>query len=116
MKRSSSSWDIFASSFVLKKRETSFFHWEKRKFSGVSTQYEVTVPHHGAITVFAQNTSISTLHHDGDQVWLSWAIDHAFGLADEAEGEPVSRFHADLDTTTIAVQTRKDLEAELEEA
>lgn len=85
-------------------------------FSGVSTQYEVTVPHHGAITVFVQNTSITTLHHDGDEVWLSWAVDHAFGLADEAEGEPVSRFHADLDTSMIAVQTRKDLEAELEEA
>ena len=85
-------------------------------FSGVSTQYEVTVPHHGAITVFVQNTSITTLHHDGDEVWLSWAVDHAFGLADEAEGEPVSRFHADLDTSMIAVQSRKDLEAELEEA
>lgn len=85
-------------------------------FSGVSTQYEVTIPHVGAITVFAQNTSISTLHHDGDTVWLSWAIDHAFGLADEADAEPVSRFHADLDTSMIAVQSRKDLEAELEEA
>lgn len=85
-------------------------------FSGVSTQYEVTVPHHGAITVFVQNTSISSLHRDGDTVWLSWSVDHAFGLADEAEGEPVSRFHADLDTSMIAVQSRKDLEAELEEA
>lgn len=85
-------------------------------FSGVSTQYEVTMPHHGSITVFVQNTSITTLHHDGDEVWLSWAVDHAFGLADEAEGEPVSRFHADLDTSMIAVQSRKDLEAELEEA
>ena len=53
-------------------------------FSGVSTQYEVTIPHLGAISVFAQNTSISSLHHDGDTVWLSWAVDHAFGLADEA--------------------------------
>ncbi|MBA4247746.1 MAG: spermidine/putrescine ABC transporter ATP-binding protein [Microbacterium sp.] len=85
-------------------------------FSGVSTQYEVTVPHHGAISVFAQNTSISTLHRDGDQVWLSWSVGHTFGLADEAEAEPVSRFHADLDTSMIAVQSRKDLEAELEEA
>ncbi len=85
-------------------------------FSGVSTQYEVTIPHLGAISVFAQNTSISSLHHDGDTVWLSWAVDHAFGLADEAEAEPVSRFHADLDTSMIAVQSRKDLEAELEEA
>ncbi|MBX9471139.1 ABC transporter ATP-binding protein [Microcella sp.] len=85
-------------------------------FSGVSTQYEVTMPRHGAVTVFAQNTSISTLHHDGDEVWLSWSVDHAFGLADEAESEPVSRFHADLDTSMIAVQSRKDLEAELEGA
>lgn len=85
-------------------------------FSGVSTQYEVTMPNHGVITVFAQNTSISTLHRDGDEVWLSWSVDHAFGLADEAESEPVSRFHADLDTSMIAVQSRKDLEAELEEA
>ncbi len=85
-------------------------------FSGVSTQYEVTVPRHGAISVFAQNTSITTLHHDGDEVWLSWSVGHTFGLADEAEGEPVSRFHADLDTSMIAVQSRKDLEAELEEA
>jgi spermidine/putrescine transport system ATP-binding protein len=85
-------------------------------FSGVSTQYEVTVPQHGAISVFAQNTSITTLHHDGDEVWLSWSVGHTFGLADEAEGAPVSRFHADLDTSMIAVQSRKDLEAELEEA
>ncbi len=85
-------------------------------FSGVSTQYEVTVPLHGAISVFAQNTSITTLHHDGDEVWLSWSVGHTFGLADEAEGAPVSRFHADLDTSMIAVQSRKDLEAELEEA
>ncbi len=85
-------------------------------FSGVSTQYEVTMAKHGAITVFAQNTSISTLHHDGDEVWLSWSVDHAFGLSDQAESEPVSRFHADLDTSTIAVQSRKDLEAELEGA
>jgi len=85
-------------------------------FSGVSTQYEVTMPVHGTITVFAQNTSISSLHHDGDQVWLSWAVEHTFGLADEAENAPVSRFHSDLDTSTIAVQSRRDLEAELEGA
>jgi spermidine/putrescine transport system ATP-binding protein len=85
-------------------------------FSGVSTQYEVTMAQHGAITVFAQNTSISTLHRDGDEVWLSWAVNHAFGLADEADGEPVSRFHTDLDTSMIAVQSRKNLEAELEGA
>lgn len=85
-------------------------------FSGVSTQYEVTLPGQAPVTVFAQNTSISTLHRDGDEVWLSWQIDHTFGLADEVDAAPESRFQADLDTSMIAVQRRRKLEAELEEA
>jgi spermidine/putrescine transport system ATP-binding protein len=85
-------------------------------FSGVSTQYEVTVPAFGALTVFAQNTSISSMHHDGDEVWLSWAVDHAFGLADDTDSAASPRFDADFDTSTIAVQSRKNLEAELEGA
>jgi len=85
-------------------------------FSGVSTQYEVTVPVFGALTVFAQNTSISSMHRDGDEVWLSWAVDHAFGLADDADSAGSPRFDADFDTSMIAVQSRKNLEAELEGA
>jgi spermidine/putrescine transport system ATP-binding protein len=84
-------------------------------FSGVSTQYEVTMPVFGALTVFAQNTSISSMHRDGDEVWLSWAVDHAFGLADDTDGAS-PRFDADFDTSMIAVQSRKNLEAELEGA
>ena len=84
-------------------------------FSGVSTQYEVTIPGQAPVSVFAQNTSISTLHRDGDEVWLSWEVGHTFGLADEVDA-PESRFQADLDTSMIAVQRREKLEAELEEA
>lgn len=85
-------------------------------FSGVSTQYEVTLPHHGVVNVFVQNTSISQMHHDGDEVWLTWGVEHTFGLLDEAEPEKASRFHADDSTTAIAVRRRQQLEAELEEA
>ena len=81
-------------------------------FSGVSTQYEVTVPAFGALTVFSQNTSISALHRDGDEVWLSWDVGHTFGLADEVDASS-SRFQADTDTSMIATQSRENLKAEL---
>ena len=60
MKRSNSSWDIFAFSSVLKKREMSFFHWEKRKFSGVSTQIHRRIK--GALTMAKRSgASFATL-------------------------------------------------------
>jgi len=82
-------------------------------FSGVSTQYEITLPGHGALTVFSQNTSITSIHRDGDEVWLSWDVDHAFGLADDVETDPASRFPSDTDTSMIATQSRAKLKAEL---
>ena len=82
-------------------------------FSGVSTQYEVTLPTHGVVTVFSQNTSIKAMHHDGDEVWLSWSLEHAFGLADESYTAAGSRFQADTDTSMIATQSREQLKAEL---
>lgn len=85
-------------------------------FSGVSTQYEVTVPVLGVFTVFVQNTSIARMHHDGDEVWLSWEVGHTFGLADGDASSPPSRFLDDTDTSMIATQRREQLEAELEEA
>lgn len=85
-------------------------------FSGVSTQYEVTSPVFGVFTVFAQNTSISRMHHDGDEVWMSWDVGHTFGLADEPSTVPAHRFDEDTDTSMIATQRREQLEAELEGA
>jgi len=50
----------------------------------------------------------------GAEVWLSWTVDHGFGLADDPADSP--RFEPDTDTKSIAVQRREALSAELEEA
>lgn len=83
-------------------------------FSGVSTQYVVSVPGLGEITVFAQNTSLGDHAKHGDEVYLSWQVAHAFGLADAPPVE--ERFQSDADTGAVAVQEREKLEAELEES
>ena len=83
-------------------------------FTGVSTQYVVEVPGVGSVTVFSQNTSLGDHAREGDEVYLSWAVDHAFGLAEAPPAE--ERFMSDTDTGLVAVQEREKLEAELEEA
>ena len=83
-------------------------------FSGVSTQYQVEVPGMDTVTVFAQNMVFGPVVHEGAEVWMAWTVDHGFGLVDEPE--PAPRFASDTDTRTIAVQTRDDLIAEMEEA
>ncbi|MEY5017761.1 MAG: hypothetical protein RL431_810 [Actinomycetota bacterium] len=47
-------------------------------FAGVSTQYVVQVPVLGDVTVFEQNDG--DIVGVGEQVWLSWSVDHAFGI------------------------------------
>ena len=83
-------------------------------FTGVSTQYLVQVPGLPVITVFAQNMAFGPVAEQGAEVWVSWRVEHGFGLADEPE--PEARFAADDDTRTIAVQRRQRLEDELDEA
>jgi len=83
-------------------------------FSGVSTQYQIGVPGLGNIVLFAQNTSFGPVVNDGAEVWLSWKVEHGFGLADEPG--TANRFDPDDDTREIAMIHRKRLEAELEEA
>ncbi|MGX5681279.1 ABC transporter ATP-binding protein [Schumannella luteola] len=83
-------------------------------FSGVSTQYQVVVPGVGPLSVFAQNMVFGPVVNEGAEVWVSWTVDHGFGLADEPE--PAPKFASDTDTRTIAVQTRDELLAEIEEA
>ncbi len=83
-------------------------------FTGVSTQYLVDVPGVGEVTVFAQNTSLGEHAKEGDEVFLSWSVEHAFGLADTPPEE--ERFVDDTSTGSVAVQEREKLEAELEEA
>ena len=83
-------------------------------FTGVSTQYLVDVPGVGEVTVFAQNTSLGEHAKEGDEVFLSWSVEHAFGLADSPPEE--ERFVDDTSTGSVAVQEGEKLEAELEEA
>jgi spermidine/putrescine transport system ATP-binding protein len=82
-------------------------------FSGVSTQYLVDVPGLGVLTVFAQNVGHGPVAALGTEVWLSWAIAHGFGLADEQV--PGDRFVADDSTSSIAAQRAERLVAELGE-
>lgn len=80
-------------------------------FSGVSTQYQVEVPGIGLVTVFAQNMQFGPTAHVGSEVWVSWSMEHAFGLEDDPATGP--RFDPDDDTRAIATQRRERIEAEL---
>ena len=83
-------------------------------FSGVSTQYLIEIPGAGIVTVFAQNMAFGPVVNEGAELWVSWQVEHGFGLEDEAESS--SRFPADIDTATIATQKKRALASELEEA
>ncbi len=83
-------------------------------FTGVSTQYLVEIAGLPTITVFAQNMAFGPVVEQGAEVWVSWRVEHGFGLAEEPALEP--RFADDDDTRSIAVQRRQDLEDELSEA
>ncbi|MET0589784.1 MAG: TOBE domain-containing protein, partial [Naasia sp.] len=57
-------------------------------FSGVSTSYLVAVPGLGTVTVFAQNMVFGPVVSVGAEVWLSWRVEHGFGLEDAPEDVP----------------------------
>lgn len=71
-------------------------------FSGVSTQYLVESPEFGTISVFEQNVEAGPGAGLGDEVWVSWNVEHTFGLVDDqiADGEEESQDS----TTAIATQ------------
>jgi spermidine/putrescine transport system ATP-binding protein len=54
-------------------------------FSGVSTQYLVTMPWAQDLTVFVQNMGVGDQYPVGSAVTLSWEPGHTFGLAGDAE-------------------------------
>jgi spermidine/putrescine transport system ATP-binding protein len=56
-------------------------------FSGVSTQYLVEMPGIGTVTVFAQNMVFGPVVNRGSEVWVSWTVEHGFGLADDERSE-----------------------------
>jgi len=57
------------------------------RFTGVSNQYQIEVPGIGEVTVFAQNVGKSPVVELGAEVWVSWKVEHSFGLADLPSGE-----------------------------
>jgi spermidine/putrescine transport system ATP-binding protein len=83
-------------------------------FSGVSTQYLVEIPGAGRVVVFAQNMAFGPKVNVGAEVWVTWQVDHGFGLEDDDDTEP--RFSSDADTVTLAAQKRQALSSELEGA
>ncbi len=52
------------------------------RFTGVSNQYLIEIPGLGQVTVFAQNIGKSPVTELGAKVWVSFKVEHAFGLAD----------------------------------
>ncbi len=71
-------------------------------FIGVSTQYAVEVPGAGTVQVFSQNVEAGPAAKLGDEVWLSWFIEHTFGLADDHL--ETGAITADFSTQAIATQ------------
>lgn len=83
-------------------------------FSGVSTQYLVAIAGVGSVVVFAQNLSASPAASVGDEVLVSWRLEHGFGLEDDSVSLP--RFSADDSTAMIAAQRKEALQTELEDS
>ncbi|MEO0067449.1 MAG: hypothetical protein RJB63_574 [Actinomycetota bacterium] len=52
------------------------------RFTGVSNQYLIDIPGIGNVTVFAQNVGKSPVTELGAMVWVSWKVEHSFGLSD----------------------------------
>lgn len=74
-------------------------------FIGVSTQYTVALPGAGDVQVFEQNLQAGPTAALGDEVWLSWRIEHTFGLLDE----PLDAGTHDLDLSTRAIASQTAL-------
>jgi spermidine/putrescine transport system ATP-binding protein len=55
------------------------------RFTGVSNQYLIEIPGVGNVTVFAQNVGKSPVTELGANVWVSWKVEHTFGLSDLPE-------------------------------
>jgi spermidine/putrescine transport system ATP-binding protein len=58
------------------------------RFTGVSNQYLIDIPNLGEVTVFAQNIGKSPVTELGAKVWVSWKVEHSFGLSDLPDAKP----------------------------
>jgi len=71
-------------------------------FSGVSTQYTVMSPDFGTLSVFEQNVEAGPTAGVGDEVWVSWNVEHTFGLLDDVEQN--GEVDESASTTMLATQ------------
>ena len=71
-------------------------------FIGVSTEYAVELPGIGSVEIFSQNVEAGPAAGLGEEVWLSWHVEHTFGLIDD-QGDD-SGITADFTTQAIATQ------------
>lgn len=55
------------------------------RFTGVSNQYLIDIPNIGEVTVFAQNMGQSPVVELGAKVWVSFKVEHTFGLSDNPD-------------------------------
>ena len=55
------------------------------RFTGVSNQYLIEIPNIGNVTVFAQNVGKSPVVELGAKVWVSFKVEHTFGLSDNPD-------------------------------
>lgn len=74
-------------------------------FTGVSTQYTVESPRFGSISVFEQNVEAGPVARLGDEVWVTWNIDHTFGLQDELSAQPAPATGAAAEASTMMLAT-----------
>jgi spermidine/putrescine transport system ATP-binding protein len=55
-------------------------------FTGVGNQYLVDMPWGSDLTVYAQNIGQATAPRSGDDVWLTWPVEHTFAVRPMAHG------------------------------
>lgn len=66
-------------------------------FTGASTQYIVEIPGVGPLTVFEQNMVFGAVYAAGSDVWVSWRVEHGFGLDAEAKADAAHAEESELD-------------------
>lgn len=74
-------------------------------FVGVSTQYTLEGPGYDPVEVFAQNVESGPAAAQGDEVYVSWLVQHTFGLLDDtSEATPTA---SNVSTQVLAARAKR---------
>lgn len=74
-------------------------------FVGVSTQYTLEGVGYDPVEVFSQNFEAGPRAAVGDEVWVSWLVQHTFGLSDDLDG--VAAAVPEDSTQVLAAQAKQ---------